>query len=603
VGPFARDELEQLTLSDAALGDVEGIVLTEILSHPKQNLRRLALVADQSNTTDIRIWRMFRSAAVVLRAVMDSGVEDIDVSLWGQLVESKSYSEIHNLFLAQLTGTSPNFENLMNTPLARLCWIPVKALLQDQIDEVLLRNKGLTDFEMIILIDLLRRNRSVRRLDFRQNPAVSDAVALDFAVSVVRRGDSKLIEVCGIPVKVLSHAQSVDLSNLFLGDFEAVLLKEIFPSCKNLKAVGLKNNRFTQQGAQVLVQALFSSPTIEEFSGLPVRDIGLNRLTELSMVGRGLGDLEAFILAELMKGNSTITLLDLSKNIFSSPLAAAALGEALISATRLAWYNAGLLNLAALREGRVSNLKLAERGLGDFDAVLVGTILKSQYCQSRETMEEVDFAKNSLSLSGFLALVDTFKNLPRLKRIDLRPGEPLSQVDVLELLDALTVSLKGRGIAINMFGWDVGVELLETLLRLLRDELKDEALSVAQVEMVVKALRVSEFGIESLTVRGILLAKSEVLTLLRGVVACEDAEPGRNLVLNAYGYPMSSDDCRAVLAMLEKDTSKTVDVFKVGAIVGSQRYKSPAPKCASAAAKASAAFNGKAKPKSAASKS
>eukprot|EP00746_Dinoflagellata_sp_MGD_P149858 gnl/MRDRNA2_/MRDRNA2_81848_c0_seq1.p1 gnl/MRDRNA2_/MRDRNA2_81848_c0~~gnl/MRDRNA2_/MRDRNA2_81848_c0_seq1.p1 ORF type:complete len:2215 (+),score=435.37 gnl/MRDRNA2_/MRDRNA2_81848_c0_seq1:363-6647(+) len=583
VGPFGRGELEQLTLSDAVLGDVEGIVLTEILEHTKERVKRLALVADQTDTTDIRIWRMFRSAAVVLSAVMDSGVKGIDVTLWGQLVNPASYMEIHKLMLAQLTGTSPNFENLMNTPLARLCQVPVKALQEDDIDEVSLRDKGLTDFEMIILIDLLRRNRSVRRLDFRQNPSVSDAVALDFAVSVVRRGDSKLIEVCGIPVRVLSHAPSVDLSNLFLGDFEAVLLKEIFPTCKNLKSVELKNNRFTQQGAQVLVQALFASQTIEEFSGIPVRELACNRLTALTMRGRGLGDLEAFIIAELMQGNSTITLLDLSKNNFSSALAAEALGESLMSSSRLATYN-NLLDLAALRDGHMSRLKLAERGLGDFDAVLVGTILKSQYCASQGIMEEVDFAKNCLSLSGFLALVGAFKSLPRLKRIDLRPGEPLSQVDVLELLEALTQSLRGRGIAVNLFGWDVGIELLETLLRLLRDELKDEALSVAQVEMVVKALRVSEFGLESLTVRGILLSKSEVLTLLRGVVACVDAEPGRNLVLNAYGYPMSSDDCRAVLAMLEKDASTTVDVFKVGAIVGSQRYKSPAPKVASAAA-------------------
>jgi hypothetical protein len=300
------------------------------------------------------------------------------------------------------------------------------------------------------------------------------------------------------------------------------------------------------------------------------------------MKNRGLGDLEAFLLAELIKGNSTITRLDISKNGFSSPLAAAALGEALMSSSKLAMYG-NLLHLEALRDGNVTSLKLQKRGLGDFDAILVGTILKSKHCKSQETMEEVDFAKNQLSLSGFLALVDAFTTLPKLKRIDIRPGEPLSQVDVLELLQALTESLKGRGIAVNLFGWDVGIELLETLLRLLRDELKDEALSVAQVEAVVKALCVSEFGIEHLTVRGILLAKSEVLTLLRGVVACEDTEPGRNLVLNAWGYPMTPDDCRAVLAMLEKDASNTVDVFKVGAIVGSRRYKSPSPKVGAAA--------------------
>lgn len=132
------------------------------------------------------------------------------------------------------------------------------------------RDVGLSDFEIVILKDLLEQNESLRRVDLRGNPAVSVEATLGLCEASSRRvyhgGKSAessgltgmrsrshngvlvrsqvlkpkdLTFLSGIAIQGLQHLRSLDLSNQGLGDNEALVLREFMPTSNKAIARGV----------------------------------------------------------------------------------------------------------------------------------------------------------------------------------------------------------------------------------------------------------------------------------------------------------------------------------------------------------------------------
>merc|ERR1719261_1710445 len=102
-----------------------------------------------------------------------------------------------------------------------------------------MRGRGLTDFEVRIFTDLLEKNRSVRSVDMRDNPEISDD-ALALLLEAVR-GHRKISELSGIPIRALAVG---NLRQLDLGDPEAFLLCSTLTPEARVQRLDLRGNSF-----------------------------------------------------------------------------------------------------------------------------------------------------------------------------------------------------------------------------------------------------------------------------------------------------------------------------------------------------------------------
>jgi hypothetical protein len=417
VKDLKENNIQVLTLPNSDLGDLEALVLAHLLRSNK-TLKRLVLgmnqfgegQADDSDSGSSSIVQMWKAAVLVMAAVEASPNARLSVSLWGNIVRKQDCTKMRELMEGQLRGREKNeddvdarqgnrsdeegdpedendddkapdeakqFQDFEDTPLARLCLMPIQQIEQNQIVEVNLKNLGMADFEMVILTDLIKGNTSIRKMDLRGNHKVSQE-AVSRLVEPLQK-HRKIQDVSGFPIKALPNIKSLDLDETQIGEVEVFMLGEILRQGARLRNLSVKGNKFSAKVTAELLKMVRAVPSLQTVSDVPVSDIRRNKLIDLNLKSKGLCDFEAHLLADCVKDNRSLHGLLATNNKFKSRDAANALCEALLAHPTLERYN-NTIPIAAIREGRLKRLELSSQlpPLSDFDTIVISGLLKGR---------------------------------------------------------------------------------------------------------------------------------------------------------------------------------------------------------------------------------
>jgi hypothetical protein len=566
------DVLMRLPLTNAVLGDLEAAILAELLKE-NHNLKLLQL-ANSSGCGSVA--QMWKSAVTVMRSVEESPNQKLEVGLWGQTVKNEECGKMRKLMEMQLKGNQgadekrgSTMEDFHDTPLARLCLIPMTEIEQDAIKEVNLRDRGITDFEMMILSDLVRKNRSLRKVDLRNNDKITDAAVERFAGAV--RSHPAMMEVSGIAISPLEYQRNLDLSRCGLGDVEAKLLAEIMSGTNKAVHLTMKGNRFTKKAAPSLLEVVGKCPHLESVSGMPLKDIKGSRTSELDLIRKELGDFEAFLLAEALRGNHSLQKLHVEGNYFSSIEAAQALGLALREHKKLYEFNS--LPIAELKQNSLKELKLpaCSPPLGDFDAVVLAGQLTG-----RDAVTAVDLSNNQIGVKGFQHLSAAFGTLPLLKYLDVQGNAELRRSSVAALIRALlgcseTSSASGsskksgsqRTLTVNVWGQEIHAAQLSNLAQVLDDNLAGIVMTDEIMDLVEMVFKTTEF-LTQIDLKGTQINKAQLLRLLKAAGETTAAK----VQLGLWGMYVFKADFDSVREELE--SREEVDMFRMVAVIGNR---------------------------------
>ena len=92
--------------------------------------------------------------------------------------------------------------------------------------------------------------------------------------------------------------------------------------CGSMTSLSTAHNNISGDGAQDLASAVLANPSLENFSGIPLKELRADSLTELNLRSKGLGVPEAMVLADLL-GTVTPSItqaLSLRIHILRGPL-------------------------------------------------------------------------------------------------------------------------------------------------------------------------------------------------------------------------------------------------------------------------------------------
>jgi len=108
--------------------------------------------------------------------------------------------------------------------------------------------------------------------------------------------------------------QKLDLSLNKIGPKGAEAVEAMVAAVDSVTSLSTAHNNISGKGARQLASAVMRKPTLEIFSGILLNELRANRLTTLDLPGKGLGVVEAMVLADLLTVMASPTALSLREN-------------------------------------------------------------------------------------------------------------------------------------------------------------------------------------------------------------------------------------------------------------------------------------------------
>ena len=102
-----------------------------------------------------------------------------------------------------------------------------------------------------------------------------------------------------------------------LGPEGATALAPAIAVCASLTSLSTAHNDISGDGAQQLAAVVLAKPTLEVFSGIPLKELRTDSLTSLDLNSKGLGVPEATVLADLLRSvSASLTECNFLNNSF-----------------------------------------------------------------------------------------------------------------------------------------------------------------------------------------------------------------------------------------------------------------------------------------------
>jgi hypothetical protein len=102
----------------------------------------------------------------------------------------------------------------------------------------------------------------------------------------------------------VTKVRELDLSMNDIGPEGAKAVAAMAAVVASLTSLSTAYNDISGNGAQQLAAAVLSKPTLEVFSGIPLKELRADSLTTLDLFDKGLGVPEAMVLADLLRSVS-----------------------------------------------------------------------------------------------------------------------------------------------------------------------------------------------------------------------------------------------------------------------------------------------------------
>jgi hypothetical protein len=371
----------------------------------------------------------------------------------------------------------------------------------------------------------------------------------------------QLTNVSGISTNALGNLRNIELSGQYLADNEAVILAEFMPSKNAVTSIDLKGNQFTSAAVQPLLRVLQKCPKLDKVSSLPYAEIKSNRLSDLACQNRGLGDFEGFLLADMIRGNKSLTSVNVRGNNFVSPEAALALAEAVRANGNISPFNQ--YHVKPWHSGEIQKITLCkcDPPLGDFDGTLVAHLFKGS-----ATMRVVDLSENDLTLVGIREVIQVLPSLKALEEVRLQGNVFLDRealASILRDLEPVTASVNvwgiptsqsERAIALSVFSNSISSSGMHVDLDCVRVMAK--VLSCPEVQRAVTRLDFEGIALSPLVVRALFRAIPEHFTL------------------TLWGMEITPQDFPIILPLIEGDK---VDIFTIASKIGQKHGRLDSP--------------------------
>ena len=94
---------------------------------------------------------------------------------------------------------------------------------------------------------------------------------------------------------------SISMESCELGVEGAKAMAELVSVTASMTSLSTTHNKITGDGAQQLASAVLAKPTLENFSGIPLKELRADSLTALDLPSKVLGMPEAMVLADLLR--------------------------------------------------------------------------------------------------------------------------------------------------------------------------------------------------------------------------------------------------------------------------------------------------------------
>jgi hypothetical protein len=178
----------------------------------------------------------------------------------------------------------------------------------DGIEELELDHKEFGPQHAMLIASLLPVMTSLTSLSLGQNE-LGDEGAIPIARALK---ESKVSKLASLDLQGKGYGKTI-------GPAGAKELAEYISVSASLTSLSTASNNISGDGAQQLAAAVLAKPTLEDFSGIPLKELRADGLTTLDLSRKGLGVPEAMVLADLLRSVSgSLTELDVRVNNLGS---------------------------------------------------------------------------------------------------------------------------------------------------------------------------------------------------------------------------------------------------------------------------------------------
>ena len=171
----------------------------------------------------------------------------------------------------------------------------------------------------------------------------------------------------------------------------------------SLTSLSVAGNGIVGDGAQQLASTVLAKPTLEHFSGIPLKELRADSLTTLDLSRKRLGVAEAIVLADLLRSVSTsLTSLDVRNNEITGD-SASQLSAAVVGNLKIETFNE--IPIKQMRADTLTELNLHGMGMG-----VVGAMVVAGLVPVMASLTELNIDGNDLGENGALAIASAIKS-------------------------------------------------------------------------------------------------------------------------------------------------------------------------------------------------
>ena len=221
---------------------------------------------------------------------------------------------------------------------------------------------------------------------------------------------------------------SISMESCELGVEGAKAMAELVSVTASMTSLSTTHNKITGDGAQQLASAVLAKPTLENFSGIPLKELRADSLTALDLPSKVLGMPEAMVLADLLRSvTASVTKILVGGNYLRDEgtiiLCDAMRGSTVSKVQELGLNSNGIgpdgaKAVAALCAAMASLTKVLVGGneLGDEGTIILCDALRES---TATKVQELDLSLNRIGPEGAKAVAAMAAVVASLTRLDI----------------------------------------------------------------------------------------------------------------------------------------------------------------------------------------
>jgi Ran GTPase-activating protein (RanGAP) involved in mRNA processing and transport len=387
-----------------------------------------------------------------------------------------------------------------------------------------------------------------------------DQTEADFSSRGFQSADAILI---GSDLQFMAVLTELSLSENNIGAEGAIAIAEALKVNAVMKNLSVAyNNNILGEAAQQLAAAALCSSSLEVLSGVPIKELREDKLTELNLSSKGLGPTEGIVLAELIKFSAVLTKLFLYRNNIGDD-GAKAIAEALkVNAVVTTLYlhinGIGDEGAIAISEALKVNAVVTTLALGNNNIGAEGAIAIAEALKVTAVVTTLSLHNNSIGDEGAIAMAEALKVNAMVTTLSLE-GNNIGNEGAIAIAEALKVTavLTILKLGVNEIGAEGAIAIAEAL----KFRAKNAECDAMIPELEEKKAKAGEEASKAYQIASAAALKEKVVLEMKACIEVKLAAAEPALVAAAAALDGLTARDLNELMMLQRPPSAVEDVF------------------------------------------